>query len=201
MKERAGDAGETTDGPGKERQAVGNEKSIVVRGVEIGGGIPKICVPVVETEEDAICEAAAQAKRSAADLVEWRADYFGGVCDRDRVLRLLGKLRQRIGEMPLLFTYRTREEGGAGSRQLSAEEYRELNQTVAESRAADILDVEIRVGKEAFSGLAEAVHEAGGYVLASRHDFGKTPPEEEILASFEQMEAWGADILKQAVMP
>ena len=47
--------------------------TVNVRKVEIGKGIPKICVPVVGITRDDIIDAACKAKETA-DLVEWRAD-------------------------------------------------------------------------------------------------------------------------------
>lgn len=46
--------------------------TVNVRKVEIGKGIPKICVPVVGITRDDIIDAACKAKETA-DLVEWRA--------------------------------------------------------------------------------------------------------------------------------
>ena len=51
---------------------------ITVRGVAIGLGIPKICVPVTETSgKDIVKQAGAAAPK--ADLIEWRADAFEDV--------------------------------------------------------------------------------------------------------------------------
>ena len=45
--------------------------TVNVRKVEIGKGIPKICVPVVGITRDDIIDAACKAKETA-DLVEWQ---------------------------------------------------------------------------------------------------------------------------------
>ena len=50
--------------------------TVNVRKVEIGKGIPKICVPLTGTTREKICQEAEDAKKAAADLVEWRADFF-----------------------------------------------------------------------------------------------------------------------------
>lgn len=177
------------------------KKGVPVRGLALGVGIPKICVPVVEETREAILTAAAQAARSAADILEWRADYYEGVQDRERTAGLASDIRRAIGDMPLLFTYRTEAEGGAAKRELSGEEYLCLNRRILGEKAADILDIELRFGERAVREMTEAAHEVGCYVLASSHDFVRTPPEEELLARFCRMEEWDADILKAAVMP
>ena len=177
------------------------KRGICVRGLTLGSGIPKICVPVSEATEEAILCVAAQAARSEAQILEWRADCYEGAADARRTVRLAVRLRQTIGDMPLLFTYRTRAEGGAAKRELSPEEYLCLNRRILEEQAADILDLELRAGERAVREMAKAAHENGCYLLASSHDFAATPPAEELLSRFRRMEEWGVDILKLAVMP
>ena len=86
---------------------------MTVRNVTFGTGIPKICVPIVgKTEEEILC----QAKHLVdlpADLAEWRADWYKEWEDIDSVKHIAKKLREILGEMPILFTFRTAYEGGA----------------------------------------------------------------------------------------
>lgn len=105
-----------------------------VRGLEIGKGMPKICVPVAETSREEILRAAREAGNSAADLLEWRADCYEEGADRRKVQSLLLSIRREIGDMPLLFTFRTREEGGAGLCDLSPRDYLWLNYCALERR-------------------------------------------------------------------
>ena len=44
---------------------------VKVRHVEIGAGIPKICVPIVGVTREEILKAAETIKTTAADVVEW----------------------------------------------------------------------------------------------------------------------------------
>lgn len=174
---------------------------LTIRGITLGKGIPKICVPIVEITADGILDAAAKAYKSAADLVEWRCDYYEGIHDRDQVMTLLQDLRTVLDDMPLLFTYRTKAEGGSAVEEIPAEEYRALNLLAAESGCVDIIDMELRMGKEMAEELITTAHKKNSCVLMSSHDFVETPPAEEMRHRYERMEAWGADILKLAVMP
>jgi len=76
---------------------------VEVRGVRIGEGRPKICVPIVAGEIEGIIEAARLIARSEADLAEWRADLFQGLKDPKKVIEVLKELRNALGEKPLIF--------------------------------------------------------------------------------------------------
>ena len=84
-------------------------KYVEVRGVKIGEGVPKICVPL--------------------DVVEWRVDWFEGVFDFAQVEDVLKDLRPALGETPILFTFRTSKEGG--EKAIEADTYAELNKKAA----------------------------------------------------------------------
>lgn len=111
-------------------------KTVQIRNITIGEGRPKICVPVVgQTEEDILREAAGLASLPV-DIVEWRADWFQDVFDTEKVLHTAKALRSILGELPLLFTFRTAKEGG--EKEISAEAYRKLNLTLATSGFVEI---------------------------------------------------------------
>jgi len=178
-----------------------NNKEVIIRNITLGRGISKICVPIVETTEEAILEAAAQIRTSCADLVEWRCDHYEGIGDRERTERLLEELRTVLEDMPLLFTYRTKAEGGAAETEITLEEYAAINLHAAGTGLVDLVDMEICAGKELAERLHRVADETGCRILMSSHDFAGTPSPEEMKRRYETMEAWGADVLKLAVMP
>ena len=47
-------------------------KTVLLRGVEIGAGRPKIIVPIVGKTEQEILDKAAQLVQAKPDVVEWR---------------------------------------------------------------------------------------------------------------------------------
>ena len=87
-------------------------KYVEVRGVKIGEGVPKICVPIVGKTKEEILAAARSFEDVALDVVEWRVDWFEGVFDFAQVKDVLKDLRPALGETPILFTFRTSKEGG-----------------------------------------------------------------------------------------
>ena len=174
---------------------------VTVRGLAIGTGMPKICVPIVgETREDILAEARA-IRELPADLVEWRVDFLNNVSSLSllTVLTFLSELRNELGDLPLLFTFRTKREGGEKS--ISPQAYEELYKSILSSGLIDLIDVELFLGRDIVSRLVAKAHEHGVAVIASNHDFKRTPPKEDILDRLEEMQELGADIAKIAVMP
>ena len=173
--------------------------SIMVRELEIGAGIPKICVPIVESSEEAILEAAGKIMASTADLVEWRVDWFDDIFDFEKVQEVLGELRNILKDKPVLFTCRTQAEGGKMS--LTAEQYQSLNQNAIESGQVDLVDIEMLGNSETVQSLVEFAHKHDVKVVGSNHDFEATPEKKEILSRLAYMQKMGVDIPKIAVMP
>ena len=121
---------------------------ITVRGVAIGLGIPKICVPVTETSgKDIVKQAGAAAPK--ADLIEWRADAFEDVFSKASVNHVLKELRTAVGQRPLLFTFRTEAEGGA---KIDVDDYIALGEAAVESGCVDLIDVEMDRGRKLSCG-------------------------------------------------
>ena len=174
-------------------------KIVEVRGVKIGEGIPKIIVPIVGTTKEEILAAAASFSDVPMDLVEWRADWFENVFDLTEVEGVLTELRKALGDTPLLFTFRTSKEGG--EKAIGTEEYVKLNITASQTGLVDLIDVEAFTGDETVRKIIDAAHAAGVKVVASNHDFDKTPEKDDIVGRLCRMQELGADIPKIAVMP
>ena len=172
-------------------------KEITIKGVTIGSGIPKICVPLVGTTTEEILKSAEKAEKSAADLVEWRADFWEHLTDKNVLENLLDELQGILKSKPLLFTIRTKGEGGEFAEEIKV--YTELVKTAA--KTADLVDVEIFMEGLPVKELFEEIHKMKCKIVASNHDFFKTPGKEEIIERLMKMQKADADILKIAVMP
>lgn len=172
---------------------------VKVRNVSIGEGMPKICVPIVGKTREEILEAAKEILNSSADMVEWRADWFESVLEMQKVVALLRELRDILGDMPILFTFRTKAEGG--ERELGVKPYAMLNKMVVASGNVDLVDVEVFTAKEELASMIDTAHKYGVKVVGSNHDFAKTPDKDEIVRRLCYMQGVGVDISKIAVMP
>jgi 3-dehydroquinate dehydratase-1 len=175
------------------------KKIVNIRGVRIGDGIPKICVPITERTQEEILAAAMSMRDEPFDLVEWRADWYNDVTDPQQVRETLRILRDVFGRAPILFTVRTAAEGG--EIRLSADTYGEILTNAVSERLADLVDVELFSGDETVREVVDAAHKNGTAVIASSHDFNATPDKDELMRRMIAMRELGADILKLAVMP
>lgn len=178
-------------------------KAVTTRGVAIGAGRPKICVPITASSRQEICKKARELVSLPFDFVEWRADWYEHAEEPGKVAEVLKDLRQILGDVPILFTFRSKKEGG--EKELDSFDYLELNRQAAGSGYADLVDIELMTGLEAGEeSLREtvlAVQAYGAKVVMSSHDFEKTPSNEELIRRLQEMDRLGADILKEAVMP
>ena len=174
-------------------------KPIQIKNLTIGSGIPKICVPLTGTTKEKICQEAEAAKKAEADLVEWRADFFEGLLQKEECNQVLDDLNEILGKTPILFTIRTSEEGGNAV--ISLEDYIACNINAARSKKTDLVDVEVTGNPDEKIKLVAELQKDGVRVIASSHDFDKTDCQELLLNRFREMEKSGADILKMAVMP
>lgn len=173
--------------------------TVQVRNIVLGDGIPKICVPIVSVTKESILEEAKSFANIPVDLVEWRVDWFENVFDLEKVKDTLAALREVLGETPILFTFRTAKEGG--EREISKEDYLNLNKEIAKTKLADLVDVEVFTGDDIVRDIISTAHQNDVKVVASNHDFDKTPAEEDIIYRLRKMQDLGADIPKIAVMP
>lgn len=174
-------------------------ESLKIRNIEFGTGIPKICVPIVARTKEEILDTGKKVFAKKPDCIELRIDWFEDVRDMDRIFEVLKDLRNLIGNTVLLFTFRTKREGGEAA--ISCEDYKILCEKACQSGYIDMVDVEAFMEEGMLEAVSRMAHDSGVCVVASNHDFIKTPFEEEIVKRLQSMDQTGADIPKIAVMP
>lgn len=173
---------------------------IKIRQIEIGSGMPKICVPITGRTMEAIEQQAKTiSEYDVVDIVEWRVDYADFIENYESVKAALVKLRALLGEKVLLFTFRTAGEGG--EKVITANDYYALNRFATGTGLVDMIDIEMFLQEEGLGSYIDMIHSMGCKVILSNHDFTKTPDEQDIVDRLCKMEQVGGDILKIAVMP
>ena len=176
-----------------------SRKQVVIRDIAIGGEKPLICLPLMAKQKSDLFEQAGQAKTLMPDLLEWRVDCFEQAEDRDACLESLKELKKAIGSIPLIFTCRSRLEGGHSK--ISEEKRLELISRALMTGDIDIADVEMSSGMDFVDSIKNITEQTRSKLILSYHNFDKTPPEEFIVDKLIQAEKMGADIAKVAVMP
>lgn len=169
------------------------------KGVVFGEGRPKICVPLVGDSIDALEEEANNLLGGPADLLEIRIDYFVKNNGMKDVLSAVKAVHDIAGEMPIIFTFRTKDEGGEC--EILKNDYSKLLIDAAGSGYVDFVDLELNLGEEYVKELCAKVKAYSCGVIISNHDFEKTVSFYEISDRMINMENLGADIAKVAMMP
>ncbi len=173
-------------------------EEIRIRDLVLGSGIPKVCIPLTGASLKDLIQEAETVREKGPDLVEWRADCFESL-DPAALREALEQISRILMPIPLLFTLRTVPEGGKAD--VSWEKYCSINLLAAESKKADLIDVEACRCPIKARSLISSLQEKGVRVIASSHDFQKTDSREKLKERFKDLEDSGGDILKLAVMP
>jgi 3-dehydroquinate dehydratase-1 len=158
-----------------------------INGLSIGSGLPKLFVSVCGENEKAL------ARDMECDVLEWRADLLSETKDLSGLKRFAETLKK-----PLLFTCRTKKEGGA--EEIAIDDCISLNKRAADTGIVALIDLEYFTLGERFEETVEYMRKRGVKVIASSHDFNKTPQKSELIERFRLLQAAG-DIAKIAVMP
>lgn len=173
--------------------------SVLIKNVILGDENTKICVPIIGKNEEDICIQAKEILSLEADIVEWRVDFFEDVMCTSKVLKLIEKISGILKDKPILFTFRTRAEGG--EKEISNDDYVALIKEVINQNLVGAVDVEVFKGENILEDISKYVKDCDVKVVASNHDFYKTPDKDEIKRRLKLMKEKGAHVSKIAVMP
>lgn len=173
--------------------------TLKVKNIVIGEGKPKICVSITGNSTDEIIKQSSEILNSYADIAEWRVDYFKDVFNINSVLNTLKQIRNILVDIPLIFTFRTSNEGG--NLYISTKDYINLNKEVCKSNLVDFIDIELNTAKNDIKNISEYAHNNNCYLICSHHNFDETPSTDIMISILEEMNALNCDILKLAVMP
>lgn len=173
--------------------------SVQLRDVCLGTGRPKVIVPVMGTTVEELLARASDLSGVDLDIVEWRVDHLAPTPSPTAIAGISTRLREVIGNTPLLFTFRTRGEGGA--QDIAPGRYEELNVAAIASGMIDAVDVEHRFDRSAGDAVMAAAARSGVAVIGSVHDFAATPARDELVTELVAMQERGCAVVKAAVMP
>ncbi|MGL5426188.1 type I 3-dehydroquinate dehydratase [Serratia fonticola] len=174
-------------------------KTITVKNIVFGEGVPKIIVSLMGKDIPAVVAEAQDYRHADFDILEWRVDHFADVATLSNVIAAARQIKEIIADKPLLFTFRSAQEGGEQA--LPPQAYIALNLAAVDSGLVDMIDLELFTGDDLVKEAVAHAHAKNVLVIMSNHDFHKTPPQEEIVKRLCKMQELGADIPKIALMP
>ncbi len=176
-------------------------QTIVQRGRVVGQGKePLICSPLVARDAQTLRIEAAKVVAKKPDLIEWRIDFFAGIGDISQVLSSAADVRAAAGTIPVIFTRRSIREGGE-SIGIDEQQVVALQEAACASGFIDFIDCELSCAPSDFRRTLDAAHRHDVQLIASFHDFQRTPAADDIVGKFRAAESLGADLAKVAVMP
>lgn len=171
---------------------------LVIKGMPIGQGRPKIIISLMHSEASEACATAERGKQAGVDCFEWRGDFCRNVHDVSKMVEDVRLVAQAVPDNPLLFTFRSVDQGG--QMDLPVAEYVALNRALIESGCIDMVDIESWIGDAAVSDLIAHAHAHDVAAVVSYHNFAGTPQTDWMVSLLVHMADLGADIPKIAVM-
>ena len=159
----------------------------------------KICVPIVGTTMKEILDATAVACNTPCHVVELRIDYYERAHSIDAIIELLMLIKPQLKGRALLFTWRTKGEGGEKS--ISSQDYFTMLERIIPTGLVDAIDIELFFDQDRMLKTIEFAKVHGITIIMSNHDFNGTPSHEVIVNRLLQMKEFLADVPKMAVMP
>lgn len=161
---------------------------------------PLICAPLVGATEAQILAELTQIIAKKPDIIEWRADFFSMIANREAVLALAGRIKESAGGLPLIFTIRSTREGGQPI-SLNDDEVLALTVAVCEQTTVEYVDCELSRPALFIKRLREAARTGEMKIIGSFHDFLATPSCEKLISKLAEAQELGLDVAKVAVMP
>lgn len=182
----------------KPRQAAG--AVLKIKKISIGEGQPKVIVPTTaDSVQETLQFVDNIADRTDFHLLELRLDALENGTDASAMAALTKQISSRLGDKPLLVTFRTEREGG--KKTINDREYVALYRSLLNEGQFDLLDIEMYREQSLTAPLIELAHEKGRHVILSNHELHATPSAQTIVSRLREQQTRGADILKLAAMP
>lgn len=172
-----------------------------IRDVVFGPERPQICLVLTNSDSGVLESEISQAIEQGVEVFEFRADLAfseAGILDSEKpTLSLEGTLclvRKLIGDRILIFTHRSKEEGGEGT--LSLKEYEKINMAAGRTGLVDIIDLELEKGRPSIEEISKDLKEdlkvqgsmEKSLIQLSKHSLEGSLTKEDMLESFLRMQ-------------
>ncbi len=179
-------------------EEITEEDVIQVRNIRIGEKPSKICAVLMKESAGEILAELKEALVLKPELIEWRADRFENRDSLLKVYELLKEMRNLIGEIPLIFTYRTAMEGGEAD--VSRNVYFAVLKFIANNCAGLVDIIDLEMFRPDAEELAKFIAEKRIYTLMLSNTIpDRTPRSKPLYNRMRNMIAQGADLARICV--
>jgi len=176
-----------------------SKTKVPVRNLVFGGEKFIECVNIISDDRCTFLKDLEVICAVKPDLIEWRIDYFEQLENTTYVIESLENAVQITGDIPILLTFRSLEEGGI---KYYPDAIREaIIKAAVDTGLVDIVDIELTSEIGFRNRISEYARNHEVKLILSYHDCDKTPSEEEIMAKLKEAQDLGADIAKVSVKP
>lgn len=158
-----------------------------------------ICTPLIERDSQSILAELDYILDKNPDIIEWRADFFAEIADVGEIIHTAEMIKQKCKDIPLIFTARSVNEGG---RYACSDDNRTLDMfsAICTKTSIEYIDYELSSPPGLMQKLRRIATENNTKIIASFHDFHKTPERETLWQKVYDAKNNGADVAKIAVM-
>lgn len=156
---------------------------------------PSLCIPIAARDSEDLDRQIEYVRVISPDFVEFRGDYY----PKDGCIEALKQIATELSGIPVIFTFRKKDEGGIC--ELEESERKEIILSAISSGYASILDIEESTKSDDLRDVIDVSRKEGVLVMMSFHDMRTIPPGDIIKEKIENMSRMGADIIKIAVTP
>ena len=154
-----------------------------------------LCIPIGPNQKDVLPAYAEQAAALKPDLIEWRRDALGLMSDDEQTVCLNALAEKQV---PLLYTFRSFEEGGACAEADENVRCQATMQALAHPAVAYI-DIEAGSSEKMIKPLRKAAHSQGKRLILSYHNFKKTLKPKAFKQKLYDIAELGPDVIKGAM--
>ena len=191
--------------------------SLQIRQTRFDKGRPLVAVSLTGTTGEEIAEQTRKAVEQQVQVIEWRADYYlAAISDLKEkllesevyldMLKIMDEVEQIAGDIPRIFTIRTKGQGGEID--LDQSVIGDIQLFMAQTGLADFVDIEVKAFKPEFGGIGgsllkkrvDDIHKEGSKVILSYHDKEEMIPAVFIVKLVTAMSKYRPDICKVAAM-
>lgn len=153
--------------------------------------LPKICVPLTGENPNKVIEQLNIAVDANPDILELRGDY-ASISDVESIIKMPSLKNLDI---PLIFTWRTENEGG---HYIAQQNYLDLAHKVIDSGIASYIDVENSQSSPNKEAIITYAQKNNVGVILSYHNFSDTPDRNQLLGILKDMRSFSPTAVKIA---